>query len=387
MSKHIVPALLGLGALTCAANSPYISKVYEYQPAPGQFVNELPEFESGDTPETILAKAGEQLIGSKTPGMITLGAFGGYVVFGFDHPVVNAPGEYDFKVYGNAIISDRDNKGGSSEPGIVWVSEDVNGNGLPDDPWYELAGSEYTKASTLKGLELTYYRPAADKAADPDPEDKSVTDRTYIRWTSSDGTTGYVQRNVSHDQSYWPEWLADQAEISRTGTCVAPNYTDVAGDGSYYLLQFLDWGYADNLPNSEDPGFKLDWAVKSDGTPANLAKADFIKVQTGINQTCGRLGETSTEVSGAEDLHPDNTSASIAAPGTDDDAALVLLPSAPGTLQVRASADTPYALLSMNGALLSAGTLSAGHNTLDTAHLPAGIYLLRTPTRTLKFPR
>ena len=29
--------------------------------------------------------------------------------------------------------------GGSAEPGIVFVSKDVNGNGEPDDEWYELA--------------------------------------------------------------------------------------------------------------------------------------------------------------------------------------------------------------------------------------------------------
>ena len=29
--------------------SPYISKVYEYCPAPGQFINEMPRYEDGDT--------------------------------------------------------------------------------------------------------------------------------------------------------------------------------------------------------------------------------------------------------------------------------------------------------------------------------------------------
>ena len=29
--------------------SPYIAKVFDYMPAPGQFVNKLPEYEEGDT--------------------------------------------------------------------------------------------------------------------------------------------------------------------------------------------------------------------------------------------------------------------------------------------------------------------------------------------------
>ena len=35
------------------AYSPYITKVYEYRPAPGQFVNELPKYTEGDTEESM----------------------------------------------------------------------------------------------------------------------------------------------------------------------------------------------------------------------------------------------------------------------------------------------------------------------------------------------
>lgn len=36
--------------------SPYISKVYEYRPAPGQFVNTMPQYEAGDSYEDMLKK-------------------------------------------------------------------------------------------------------------------------------------------------------------------------------------------------------------------------------------------------------------------------------------------------------------------------------------------
>ena len=167
--------------------SPYISTVYEFCPAPGQYVNDAPEYQPGDSEKDMLAKVEENLVGEKQPGLISLGAFGGYVVFGFDHPVVNVPGDYDFKIYGNAFDSASASSGGASEPGIVMVMRDDNENGLPDDTWYELAGSEHSNESTIRNYSITYYRPDSEKTPDPDPVNKSIIDRTYIRWTSAAG--------------------------------------------------------------------------------------------------------------------------------------------------------------------------------------------------------
>ncbi|MDR2473394.1 MAG: hypothetical protein LBD53_07550, partial [Tannerella sp.] len=38
-----------VASFTAHAQSPYINKVYDYVPAPGQFINVLPEYEPGDT--------------------------------------------------------------------------------------------------------------------------------------------------------------------------------------------------------------------------------------------------------------------------------------------------------------------------------------------------
>ena len=117
------------------AYSPYISKVLEYNPAPGQFVNTMPIYEEGDSYETMRQKAEESIAGTNN-SLISLGAWGGYVTFTFDHSVVNKPDELDFLIEGNAFLSSAMQKGGSSEPGIVMVSVDVNQNGIPDDPFY-----------------------------------------------------------------------------------------------------------------------------------------------------------------------------------------------------------------------------------------------------------
>ena len=288
------------------ANSPYISKVLDFVPAPGQFVNVVPEIDPAASHSEVCAKVLEQIGFEKSPGMISLGAYGGYVVFGFDHPVVNVAGEYDFKIYGNALISDQNSKGGSCEPGIVMVSVDENGNGIADDAWYELAGSEYSKESTLKNYKITYYRPESGHTAVPDPDNASIVDKEYVRWVASDGTEGYVAKNRFHAQSYWPEWIGGDT-LEFEGTRLAPNGEDVSGNGSYFVLKMLDWGYVDNRPNNdpEDKGFNIEWAVDKDGRSVQLGHVDFIKVHTGVNQCNGWLGENSTEIVGAEDLHPD----------------------------------------------------------------------------------
>ena len=182
------------------AYSRYITEVYEYCPAPGQFVNIMPLYEEGDTEEDMCRKARESISGTNDI-MISLGGYGGYVTFGFDHTVVNVPGQKDFKILGNAFYADANpnpsapDSGGSCEPGIVMVSIDRNNNGLPDDEWYELAGSEYHKPETRHGFQITYTRPAADKAPTPD-NNSPITDTTYILWETGDGEKGYIAKNL-----------------------------------------------------------------------------------------------------------------------------------------------------------------------------------------------
>lgn len=291
------------------AYSRYISKVYEYVPAPGQFVNVMPMYEKGDTYADMLKKA-EESIGGTNDVLISLGAYGGYVTFGFDHSVVNVPGQYDFKIYGNAFYSAEKNalkdsrNGGSAEPGIVMVSIDRNRNGIPDDEWYELAGSEYHQPQTKHNYQITYHKPEENKTAVPHPLEPAIVDTAYIRFTDNEGKTGYVAKNVYHNQSYFPQWITAETLCFR-GSKLADNAVDESGDGSYYVLYAYDWGYVDNHPNEvqDKSSFNIEWAVDKNGKPVHLPCIDFVRVYTGVSQSCGRLGETSTELSKAEDLH------------------------------------------------------------------------------------
>ena len=286
--------------------SPYISKVYEYCPAPGQFVNEMPLYEPGDTYSDILQKCEESISGTNDI-MITLGAYGGYVTFGFDHTVINVLGQKDFRIWGNAFyeLTNPEARGGSAEPGIVMVSYDTNCNGLPDDEWYELAGSEYYKPSTLHNYSITYRRPAPGHIPEED-EDGYLDDLTYIPWTDSQGKSGYVAKNIFHSQSYYPLWI-DGDELVFSGSCLAQNGVDLSGTGRYYVLYAYDWGYVDNHPNdfADLNSFDISTAVDPSGNPVYLPGVDFVRVYTGLNQYCGWLGETSTEIARAQDLHID----------------------------------------------------------------------------------
>ena len=284
--------------------SPYITKVFEYRPAPGQHINHLPLYEKGDTEERMCQKVLEA-IGNNRGGLISLGSWGGYVSFGFDHTIRNVEGQRDFRILGNNTFG--------SEAGIIYVAQDKNKNGKPDeDEWYEIAGSasqEYNKIPWLSeqkargkdvalysDYEVTYHRPKTEgKPADNISE--------YIRWTNNKGGSGYLPKNEYHSQSYYPLWLKGDSYTLR-GTRLPQNgYNSKPQEepkGLHILLGFA-YGYADNSSSGDD--IDIDWAVDKKGRKVKLSGIDFIRIQTGIHQVNGWIGENSTEVSGAKDLH------------------------------------------------------------------------------------
>jgi hypothetical protein len=259
------------------------TRVFDYFPAPGQFINTMPAATTGDTDETMRQKAEADL---KEGIMVCLGGFGGYVVMGFDHTIVNRAGN-DFVVLGNAL----DNW---AEPGVISVSSDVNGNGLPDDEWYEIAGSEYRKPATIKNYAITYYKPTAEPANANEPD--------YIRWSDNQGQTGYLAKNTYHRQTYYPLWKG--ASITLKGTFMECLIHDTSGNGTYFINPPYEFGYADNYANTDARAqIDISWAVDSNGNPVTLKGIDFMKVYTGNRAEGGWLGEVSTEVAGVKDLN------------------------------------------------------------------------------------
>jgi len=247
----------------------YLSRVYEFMPAPGQFVNELPKYEDGDNAASMCRKC-EQAIANNAQGLVSLGGWGGFITFGFDHAVENKEGR-DIQILGNAFLMSGNEAYGSSEPGIVLVSQDENANGLPDDTWYELKGALYDDPLTLHHQTMTYKREAD------------------------------TIHNPFHQHPYYPQWL-EAEECTFIGTILPSQTVKVNGQT---VQRILDYGYVDNKPNNDVQGtsFDIDWAVDANGQHVQLTAVDFVRVYTAVNESAEQTGEISTEISGAIDLH------------------------------------------------------------------------------------
>ncbi|GEM_PF-509419 len=279
------------------AQSPYVANVLEYKPAPGQFINSSPW---GD------ASSAQTLIGGIN-GTVSLGAFGGYVILGFDHSIENDPANpygVDFTIFGNPFT-------GWSEPGIVYVMKDENNNGQADDTWYQLKGSDYELPSTDAAYSIMYANPGGS---------------FDVPWRDYHNITGVVKANAYHTQPYYPSPThfptMNQRFERYGGTLIEGNVDD---SNPTYIQSFaLDYGYADNHPKQGgDPltqpdnpatigiiegaggdAMKIEWAIDESGNTVVLDQIDFVKIQTGMNRNCGWLGEASTEVCGVVDVGP-----------------------------------------------------------------------------------
>ena len=277
---------MGKGTAMC-------NKIYEFMAAPGQFVNE------NYTASKMADACTYALERFRQGAYVSLGGFGGYIIAGFDHAVQN-DGGYNIEILGNSFD-------GSSEPGIVYVMQDANGNGLPDDTWFELAGSEFAKGTTNRKYSVTYTKPTSLTADIP--------------WIDSDGKSGVIGHNTYHAQDYYPAWAATGAvvygsaeitgsTIKFTGTRLPDNNKENAGTS--WINNAFDWGYADNFSlidrlAAADPVnnphalsqanyFKISNAIDTDGNTVSLKYINFVKVQTGVNCRDGLIGEVSTDV-------------------------------------------------------------------------------------------
>ena len=174
--------------------------------------------------------------------------------------------------------------------------QDNNGNGLPDDEWYELAGSQ---TNVTRGYAVTYYRPMAPQAG--------------VQWTDNAGGSGTVEyQPLFHIQDfYYPVWV-EQDVYTLYGTRLEPNVY-INPNNNQWVMGTYGTGYVDNFGDDmlSDDGnqeagpaktyFKIDNAVYPDGRSVKLDFIDFIKVQCGVLAQAGILGEVSTEVFGFQD--------------------------------------------------------------------------------------
>lgn len=393
----LLPAVM-LGAVCAEAASPVHGKVFDYVPAPGQFVNVLPEWEEGDDAAAVAGKVFQYTAVDES--LISLGSWGGYVTVGFDKTVVNVSGKRDIYIEGNSFQgSSTTTVGGAAEPGVVLVAYDINRNGRPDDDeWFEIAGSEYR--NSVHGYEVTYFRPESDK--------------DDIVWKDNMGNAGAVRKNPFNKNPYWPQWLSDEPELTFKGVRLPDNAkNEGTADNPYFVLSRFDYGYADNYPNLDESGNRnqgaaidIDWAVDKDGNAVKMPGVDFVRIYTGVNQNNGWIGECSTEVGRIMNAHTrmegrdevvDETvemdgkvladflaeygGSSVAR--TDNDGVRIYLDHT-GTLHFSLREQTLVLIADQTGRICYSVVSEAGGNVLDISGYPAGLYIVKAGNSSLK---
>ena len=293
--KFFIINLFGLIYLN--ADAQFATKICDYLPAPGQYTNS--DFFGTPT-------AANSIVGTNK-GLVSLGAYGGSITVYFADGIKNDPANpygVDFTIYGNPTLT-------WSEPGIIQVMKDENKNGLPDDTWYEIAGSDHYWNSTISNYEVTYLNSGQSQASD-------------IQWTDNQGKSGFIPVNSFHQQPYYPESslfpnvASDQYTLK--GTRIS-GQIDLSNPGvvNCYRRAF---GYADNTPvisatekmpdnpyTSEIEGsggdaIDISWAVDRNMKPVYLDEIHFIRIYTGMNALAGWLGEISTDITGIRDVEP-----------------------------------------------------------------------------------
>lgn len=251
----------------------YLTEVFEYQYAPGQHAQIAKPTDAAN------------IIGSPlcSTGWLYLGGWGGYVIAGFEHNVINKEG-YDFEIFALP--------GASPEPAIVYVMQDENSDGKPNDTWYELKGNQFENSK--RNYWVRYY--------------KAFSDSANITWKDCEGNTGELIAGfgTKYTASWWWKYYENDS-ITFYGTRLPDAYVNNGSQWEVPVDRFT-WGYAENnygndydqLANANQ--LDISNAVDSSGRPVNLPHIRFIKIQTGVFQRAGQLNEISSEICGAREL-------------------------------------------------------------------------------------
>jgi hypothetical protein len=193
--------------------------------------------------------------------------------------------------------------------------KDENKNGLPDETWFEIAGSDHFWKTTMPNYEITYTNSDSESASD-------------IHWIDNTGSKGVVPVNSFHRQNYYPKKelfpelpfdkytlrgtrIEGQIDLSNPGVVDSYRRTFGYADNTPVLSfteKLPDNPYTPEIEGSGGDAIDIDWAVNQEGKPVKLDEIHFVRIYTGMNDIAGWLGEISTEITGIRDVEPASAS-------------------------------------------------------------------------------
>lgn len=307
----VVFGITFLAVAAPAAASPFATRVVEYRPAPGQFVNN-PQF--NDPARSLGPPVGGGTVQADLSSLVSLGGFGGSITLAFDHPIPNRPATpanprgLDLIIFGNAVYVGGNPNRRFAECGVVEVAVDANANGLADDAWYLLSGSHLAALVTQTPKtwdtdtnDPTY--PPANPAwipfwAPPPPTPETFETRAYplpalfavnvlVNPLGSSATT----------EGVWG--YADHTPTLLLGDINADNVIDDANVQPSAFYTRPDDPLAVGVSSGSGGGDALDlsWAVDpSTGSSVTLSAIDFVRISTGVDGSISQINELSTEI-------------------------------------------------------------------------------------------
>ncbi len=223
--------------------------------------------------ETIGKPTGGGTFYPDNSGVHSVGIPASHIVLKFDTPVTDDPANpmgLDCIVFGNASWVGGNPLLKWMEAGAIEISQDVNGNGQADDPWYFIPGSRDLDSSVLP-----------NGISNPSPS-----------------LAGHVKNPNAAD-----------ADLGND---------DEEYDWGYFDLTPAQREYLDNYVRPDDPtsvgltarsgggdAFDIAWARDSAGLPAGISQFDFIRLSALVQAYAGPFGNVTPELDAVADVAPD----------------------------------------------------------------------------------
>jgi hypothetical protein len=167
------------------------------------------------------------------------------------------------------------------------MQEDRNGNGVPDEMWYELRGGDdddpAVKDRITRRYAVSYFSTHDSGSVN---EYGQLIRKVY--WADSRGRTGMIPGGFP---VYWGvagNWVTYTCTLLRDDGQIA-----TGGYGGLIASGYVDAAAVD---------FPVNKAMGVDGAPVALTAVKFIKVQTGVFRYGGLYGDVSTEIKYADFL-------------------------------------------------------------------------------------